>query len=529
LAVDLLDGAAHALRAGEKAGALSMGAVEVIPAVEEALPDLEQAVRALARAEARLPSITWQALPWRVRQPLEPVQRLPQARVLLEAGLGLARHLPQLAGGSGERRYLILAQDQGELRATGGFIGNYGQLVLQDGVVTDFQFQDVYALDLPYHRATGGPPLHPIFRRYLPEATWWGLRDSNISPDFPTAAKEAERLFVAEGGGPAVDGVIALTIDSLSVLLKTLGPVQMTEFGETVTADNVEEKIRYYQYNVPPPQVLESLGIDRWQRKLFTALLAQAVFQRIGDLGPTDLLPLLESGEELLRTKAVQVYFNDPDLQKAALLGDFAGQVKDAWGDYLFVVDSNLSGNKANIYVKQSVQYGVQLREEGAALARLTIHYDYTSPGNIYQGMIKRDFYGDYLRVYVPYGSVLLGSEGVDEEVQTSWELGKTVFSTFLKIRPGTEKTVTLRYMLPFLITSWTEGDAGLPTGRQGRYQLTLQKQAGTDITSVQVGVELPEGTEVIQPAPFQVRDGQPFFEGALDRDLLLNFRLKGP
>lgn len=508
------------------------GSPTLIPALKAAGPHIQRAAQSLRRAEERLTNIKWGDLPAPLGSRLEPLaRRVPSLSNVLQLASEAVGPLPRALGENGEKRYLILAQDHGELRSTGGYMGNYGILTVKNGQVQDFFLRDVMHLDLPFYLATGGIPLHPVFMRYLPEATWWGLRDSNLSPHFPASAKEAERLVVIEGGAPAIDGVVAITVNSLSVLLKALGPVQVPEFGETVTADNAEQTIRYYQNNPPPVSILESYGIEdrSYDRKLFTSLLAQAVFKRLSQLEPGNILPLLDSWEDLLRAKDIQAYFNDPDLQKVSEKGGFDGQIKRPWGDYLFIVDSNLSGNKANLYVKQSVRYQVLFKEDGRIFAQLAIHYDYTNPGNIYPGMIKRDFYGDYLRVYVPYGSEFLDAEGVDQNVEIGFEEGKTVLMTFLKIRPGTEKTVVMRYMLPFLTSSWIDGGSLLDNEEGlGRYELTLQKQAGTDINTVQVEVELPGGVKIIGQGPFQDRDGKIVFESILDRDLFLFANLKG-
>ena len=64
---------------------------------------------------------------------------------LADEGLSLATALPGALGATntGPKTYLLLAQNEDELRPTGGFITSAGKLVLQNGRVIGLEFEGV--------------------------------------------------------------------------------------------------------------------------------------------------------------------------------------------------------------------------------------------------------------------------------------------------------------------------------------------------------------------------------------------------
>ncbi len=112
---------------------------------------------------------------------------------------------PALLGFEGKREYVVLFQNNMELRPGGGFIGSYGLVKLDKGRVTDFTVHDVY--DADGKLSTHIDPPYGL-QRYM-GAKHWFLRDSNFAIDFPQDAKQAETFLQLETG-ENVDGVIAI-------------------------------------------------------------------------------------------------------------------------------------------------------------------------------------------------------------------------------------------------------------------------------------------------------------------------------
>jgi len=116
----------------------------------------------------------------------------------------LSANLPSILGQDTNKNYLILFENNMELRPTGGFIGH---TVLQNfggGKLNGLDINDIYSADGQL-KGHGEPPA-PI-KNYLGEANWW-FRDSNWDPDFPTSAERAE-WFLNKEMDQNFDGVIS--------------------------------------------------------------------------------------------------------------------------------------------------------------------------------------------------------------------------------------------------------------------------------------------------------------------------------
>ena len=128
-------------------------------------------------------------------------QRIPEIKSLIVQARKGIEIFPWLIGQDQKRTYLVLLQNNNELRPTGGFIGSFAFLTFDKGKFVDFEVQDVYWADgqLKGHVE---PPSE--LKKYLGEANWY-LRDSNWDPDFPTSAVKAQ-WFLEKETGRVVDG-----------------------------------------------------------------------------------------------------------------------------------------------------------------------------------------------------------------------------------------------------------------------------------------------------------------------------------
>jgi len=157
-------------------------------------------------------------------------------------------------GADAPRHFLVQTLDNGELRGTGGFEGFYSILTIDHGKVSPITL--LRANDIDYGKAGCGKgvnnwainnPAPAAYRSWWPFANW-GLRDANLNSDFPTSAKLIMNAYSHEAC-TNVDGVIQFTPDAIASVLRVTGPLVVPVFNETVTADNLETKIHYYEEN----------------------------------------------------------------------------------------------------------------------------------------------------------------------------------------------------------------------------------------------------------------------------------------
>ncbi len=508
-----------------------------LQALSDAEPHLRAArARLEAAAEARARLDTGRLSP-RVRGWVDRLDRyLPLAEVAVEAGTVA----PGLLGADGPRTYLILAQNDDELRPTGGFITGAGLVRLEEGRIADFSFSDSYAAD-DFSKPYPEPP-RPLWDYMLSEL--WLFRDSNWSPDFPTAARQAAYLY-EYGTGQATDGVIALDMQALRLLVGALEPLHVPGTTEPITGDNVVAWARQSRGGSAPGKEFRE-----WykQRKNFMGPLALALKSRL-EKGQVEWSALARAVERGLREKHILVYVADP--QAAALLArqGWDGAVASPAGDYLLVVDSNLGFNKVNPLVDETLEYRVGLGADGSAQGELQIGYRNRSQGSAADCDPKSRYgvdyaagmhrcYWDYLRVYVPEGSQLTAATpaplpeaslyhekwgGAGRETLTIGppELGKQVFAVYLLVPRGESREQRFRYELP-AGTVLREGDDWV-------YALMVQKQPGSRAWPLTVTVVMPEGAQPVtfDPAPTEQRGLEIVYRWRLDRDRTLRIRYR--
>jgi len=527
----------------EDFGMTSLG--ELLPVISDAAPELEDAAAAVARyaaaREALSAAVPADTLPWRVRQLLEASDKwLP----IGEDGLRLLPQLPTLMGQDGPRRYLILAQNEDEIRATGGFITGAGVITVQGGRITDLEFRDANNVDnwrdKPY--AFPPQPFYDFMRLEL-----FGFRDANFWPEFPVSAEKAMQLYEYGLDEPSFDGVIAIDQEFLRVLVDATGPVPIPGTDQRISADNVLQTLRQAR------DIQEGQEIQEWvqDRKAFLGGFAAAIQAKIEmDLGSIDPLKLATNLAGAAEDRHLSIYMRDPQLGAVLAANGWDGSLPQAPpGDFLMVVDTNMGYNKANIFVERALDYVVTLTPQSQA--HLTVTYRHTGPATgepCYQGVdqefeeaaeylaIADQCYWNYLRVYTPAGSTLLGSSrhtvpGETLYSETTWDsTGQTIedipwlttFANFLLVPRGEEATASFTYQLPAgVIIPLASGES--------LYQLDIRKQPGMKDETAQITVNLPNGATIIEasPSPVAIDGTQISFEVNLEANELVAIRYR--
>lgn len=411
---------------------------------------------------------------------------------LLDQYISVEGVLPEILGWGTEKRYLVLAEDPAELRPSGGYAGTVGIVAFQNGQLIEHTFQDVYTLDLkkgvPYVQPPEGLQNH-----LLGDASWQ-LADANWSPDFPTAAQDALRLYTLESGDSHVDGVIALTTFAVDRLLNVIGPVQVHDYNVTVHPGEV---------------TLTALGLTRGvstptsERKQFLNSLANTVLDRLLALPPSQWLSVFQAFQDIENQRLMLAWFKDPGA--ASLIADnpLAGAVRQDPGDYLYVVEANVAPtSKYNLVVHRRDSLSVVVQPNGDAedTLRLDWQNDAQMPGEPFTSIRSYStshdgYYGTYLRALTVSNSELVGASGQTDQaisgVETvAPEAGRNAFANYLLIPPG---SANLTY-------EWHAPGVATRTGNAWSYALTVQKEPGIGPQQVNVQVTLPAGAVVTSP-----------------------------
>jgi len=368
-----------------------------------------------------------------------------------------------------EKVFLILLQNNLELRPGGGFIGSFGILKIKDRRIISFDIHDTGNFDARIPE--GIKPPYPIEQALRIKS--WKLRDSNYSPDFPTNASQAVNFYYQGGGEEKFDGVIAITTNILESVLATTGPVSLEGYPGVYDKDNA---IISLEHQVE--QGFLGQGIAAKDRKAIMNELFRAIIRKISALDVSEKIRLVEIFLDDLDRKNIQLYFTEEELQNLANQVGWSGEMEKEWKqDYLAMVDANLGAWKSDYYVKRSAEYTVDLSQEKPR-AVLKITYNHTAK----QKDWMTNNYFTYLRVYVPENSWLLEWKNVDGPIQYSNEFGKKYFGAIVKTPIGKSKTVELVYDLPASVVN--------------DYRLLIHKQAGIKELPVKIKIKFSDSIE---------------------------------
>lgn len=395
-------------------------------------------------------------------------------------------------------RYLILFQNNHELRATGGFLGSYMIIDINDGEITKMESKDVYETDGQLTDIIDPPPgIDQVSER-------WFMRDANYSPDFPTSAEKL-MWFLEHSQGPSVDTVVAIDQTFVEKLLEITGPIHLEHFPFQIKADNFSQIISFYieskmSETATPKQLLfdfipvfkdKFLNIDRFNE-------------------------LIEILLDMRESRHIQAYSKDYEIQKLIEHLNISGAMPelDSETDFLAIVTTSIGGNKSDQYIKTEINHQTEVTNMGILFDYLQITKEHTWSEDDFKSWQKLiDRYGtgkaniktlrfiqgegeniDYMRIYVPKGSKLLKTEGIDsKDIQTSEDLDYTVFEfIFGPIESGSSHMIRLQYQLPFMLMLYPSDT----------YKFTARKQAGAENQTLIKGLKTPQNLIVTDNFP---------------------------
>ena len=505
---------------------------DIVQKTAELKNELYEVDQNLAQAEATIKENIYFEQTKHFPNSLEEIRR---TRKLVNSINEILGFFPTLVAQSGRKTYLILFQNNMELRPTGGFIGSLATVTLESGGLFDVNVEDSYTVDSQL-KGRVWPPA-PI-SKYLGQQNWY-LRDANWNPDFAASAQKIEWFFTKETG-KQIDAVIALDNTAIQYILKELGSLEIPEYKELINSKNIFEKIQSHaEINIfdGPTQKRDFLGIVGLH--LWEKILTLPTHQWPGLLGAT-----LQGLEE----KHMQIFTHDQLFEETVIRKGWSGAVRtktceeiNCVSDYFLLIDSNLGANKANYYLKRKLQKELSIEKDGQVFSEAIITLENNSPTNTW----PEGTYKTYLRTVVPKESKLLqikidgkiasfsarlegepvtsksGEVEVDIATESATPLTaatKTSFGFFLEVPIKTSRVISLLYKLPQKFSF---------TQPQSRYELLFQKQAGTGYDPATITIAFPQFLKIEKSTPETVMQDQLLkysTDLSVDRELFAEF-----
>jgi hypothetical protein len=266
------------------------------------------------------------------------VDRVDEASSALTSAETAIEVLPTMVGGDGPRDYLLIFQNNAEIRATGGLPGAWAQVhaedgrveILRQGSANDFDVLADPILPLTdEERAVYGPELGRYFH------------DPGFTPDFPRAAELWRAHWEAAFPRAPLDGVLALDPVAMSYLLEGAGPVTLGSVA--LTPENVVEELLSKPYRELDPEAQDAL-FEEAAGLIFTAIT--------GDVeSPVDLVRGLNRAADERRFLVAS--FDEAvtaELEGTRVLGQLSGD--DGSTPHVDVGLNDATGSKMSYYLR---------------------------------------------------------------------------------------------------------------------------------------------------------------------------------
>jgi len=335
-------------------------------------------------------------------------------------GLPLVNEIDKILG---DKTYIVLLQNNTELRASGGFMGSFVKLKTQNSKLKTMEVEDIYQ---PDGQVVGyvEPPA-PI-KKAFPFGSW-KLRDANWDVDFSVAGEQI--AWFLEQGGEKVDGIIAVNLSFVNLLLGYLGEIKTVTYDERVTAQNLAQLAQTYS------------EVNKEKRD-FLGAVGAALFERIKTIGPIGQMRLIGLVYKELQKGQILVWMKDQELASSVQRLGWDGGLGNYGGDYLYIVESNLGANKANCCVTRSVKQTVNSLSQSLR-ERLTIKWENSSQfENPQPPVFWGGNYINYVRVVIPAAAQVKDAEKYDIEERGRFK----IVGFWVTVPAGGEATVQLEY-----------------------------------------------------------------------------------
>lgn len=421
--------------------------------------------------------------------------------------IDLSKTFNTIFGGDSFRRYLLVFQNEHEIRPTGGFMGSFAVIDVQKGKILNIDLPGGGTYDLRGQLTEFVKP--PLPFQLLNNR--WEFQDANWFPDWKASAEKIG-WFYEHGRGSTVDGVIAINSSVLERVLRVLGPLQANHL--IFSEENVVESLQY--------EVEEGYDKDTEQPKEILAVMLSNLLEDLKNINPSSIMSLLTEAHDALVKKEILVYMADDGAQDKLRSFGWTGELTAVGPaqDYLNIVNTNIQGQKSDAKIEQKIIHEAVVDDNRNIIDTVIVERSHG-------GELGEMFYGsaniDYVRVYVPEGALLIEAGGFNFppedafRVPETWykddadlafyekevgvhiesgtritnEFGKTVFGNWVITPPGETSVFYFKYKLPFKapvsetptsnIDKWQSAFIPSINKKTSRYSLLVQKQPGSE------------------------------------------------
>lgn len=379
---------------------------------------------------------------------------------------------------------LILFQNPSEIRPTGGFLGSYADVLIKDGNIQSVSLKDISEVDLAFKNKIIPPKPLQL------EVSNWRPADANWFFDFRSSASQTASFFeqsnLYSASGTKFDFVIGISQKVISDILALTGPISISSNSTIYKSANISSSSQIIFDSDTYLIQLQKIVQDQLAKKSnypkgIIKDLSIGILRKISTFSDEQKQKLMSMFINWISKKDVLLYSKDNNIENffkdIGASGAVTNLAQNFEGDYLAIVDTNINGQKSDLYINQNVYFESQINSDGTVNDNLLItriHNGNQSPYWWYDTTNQ-----DYLRIFVPSQTTLLNESGgiyktinppvsykkngyvvnpflaniestekniFGYPVSSYEESGKEVFATWVSVLPGSSTTISFDY-----------------------------------------------------------------------------------
>ena len=208
----------------------------------------------------------------------------------LDEAAGLLGVLPGLLGASGERVYGVLAQNNVEIRSTGGLVGQCCRVAVKDGLVSLSEVEGIRNFMNPGDDEVMCVPLTDEEVALYSRSVGYMSVNTNCIPDFPRVCDIFNQLWSATNG-ERVDGFVAIDPILLQALM---GLTQGTQTSDGTVLDG-ESTVRVLMHDTYWRNLDDYAATDAYFAEAASAAL-DCIMGGVPSMDPGALLQVIRRG-----------------------------------------------------------------------------------------------------------------------------------------------------------------------------------------------------------------------------------------
>jgi hypothetical protein len=403
----------------------------------------------------------------------------------IDKALPLINALPDILGFPSSTNYLLIFQNNDELRPSGGFIGSYAIIQANNAKFKTINTADSYHLDMPV-KDTLKLEANPILNKYLKTEKMF-LRDANWSPDWQISAQNINYVYdkIIEVWpkdrelpfNEGFDYTIGITPDLVSALLEITGPIEHED--KIYNSQNFQAQL---QKQVEIDYIEQ--GISSWERKSVIASILKKMEDKLFDLEMKNWPQLFYTLIDQAEKKNILIYAQDKYSQSIIENIGWSGTLEKNVDDYIMVVDANMAALKTDAVMKRKLNYEIDINDNDY-ISHLNLNYTHLAKDTNW----RTSRYHSYTRVYLPINSQDIRVEGFASNSLNIYKdevLNKTVVAGYFTVNLNSQKEIDIYFKNN--------------NNNNNNYNLYLQKQAGS-IWETNIRVDANKDMKLFSPS----------------------------